>query len=410
LAQVLILWFAVMAADVSTSSQGSAARRYQTSGSSGLSTLAKVAAKTLKHGSAELPAEGGTSLREGLAPEDDERAQHTTGGSTSESSDVAARLRIQLDMQADKRVRKSPVLTTVGTASTLETSPDQPVDVTFREDESQSPRGSSLSLTSAPISRPTTPVRPSSGRVLPCHSCNGTGEVSAFSGRCKCRVCGGSGQKKYSEQEAQGIFKKNSTHFGKIRSYDSDEDLSPCSSQPTIAQIGRSGTVGGIALPPPVARVRGHASILALTEDLKMVGIEFGESTCQVELAARDIFYWEVSLVGPPETPYQGGIFRFLFAFPPEYPDKPPRVRCTTPVFHCNIDANGTVCVDFLDEQVWARSQPRRSSLDIIKALLSLFIFPLPENAVSVQVAQVFLSDRRRHDVSARLWTLEHAA
>lgn len=46
---------------------------------------------------------------------------------------------------------------------------------------------------------------------------------------------------------------------------------------------------------------------------------------------------WTATMSGPPETPYEEGVFSMRLTFPAEYPFKPPEVRFTTPIYHPNI-------------------------------------------------------------------------
>jgi ubiquitin-protein ligase len=45
------------------------------------------------------------------------------------------------------------------------------------------------------------------------------------------------------------------------------------------------------------------------------------------------------------ETPFEGGIFSLRMQFSERYPDKPPRVRFTTPMFHANVYSDGNICI-----------------------------------------------------------------
>ena len=49
-----------------------------------------------------------------------------------------------------------------------------------------------------------------------------------------------------------------------------------------------------------------------------------------------DIFHWNAVICGPEETEWEGGTFKLTMEFPPEYPNKPPKVKFVSEVFHPN--------------------------------------------------------------------------
>jgi len=51
------------------------------------------------------------------------------------------------------------------------------------------------------------------------------------------------------------------------------------------------------------------------------------------------------------ESPYAGGVFFLSITFPVDYPFKPPKVSFTTKIYHPNINANGSICLDILRDQ-----------------------------------------------------------
>ncbi|GAA6056362.1 hypothetical protein JCM3770_005967 [Rhodotorula araucariae] len=63
-----------------------------------------------------------------------------------------------------------------------------------------------------------------------------------------------------------------------------------------------------------------------------------------------NVFEWEITIFGPPDTLYEGGFFRALLKFPDDFPLRPPKMRFLTEMWHPNIYANGDVCISILHD------------------------------------------------------------
>ena len=78
-----------------------------------------------------------------------------------------------------------------------------------------------------------------------------------------------------------------------------------------------------------------------------------------------NLFIWGATVFGPDETPWEGGVFSLRLTFTDQYPDRPPRVRFVSDVFHPN-GASWLPCAEafslllqstWTERFAWTRSQ-----------------------------------------------------
>ncbi|KAF8488896.1 ubiquitin conjugating enzyme [Gautieria morchelliformis] len=62
----------------------------------------------------------------------------------------------------------------------------------------------------------------------------------------------------------------------------------------------------------------------------------------------NNLLEWEVMIIGPPDTLYEGGFLKARLSFPAEFPLLPPTMRFITPMWHPNVYPDGGVCISIL--------------------------------------------------------------
>ena len=92
-----------------------------------------------------------------------------------------------------------------------------------------------------------------------------------------------------------------------------------------------------------------------------------------------------VLTITPDSGHWRGATFEFSLDVPDEYPMKPPRVLCKTPVYHPNIDVEGKVCLNILRDD-W---KPVLTINNIIYGMIFLFTDPNPNDPLNKEAAQV---------------------
>lgn len=53
-------------------------------------------------------------------------------------------------------------------------------------------------------------------------------------------------------------------------------------------------------------------------------------------ISDENMLLWEALISGPPETPFEGGLFPAILTFPNDYPLSPPTMKFTCEIFHPN--------------------------------------------------------------------------
>ncbi|KAI5074257.1 hypothetical protein GOP47_0010218 [Adiantum capillus-veneris] len=172
----------------------------------------------------------------------------------------------------------------------------------------------------------------------------------------------------------QAIYKRSTRHVAGVIAH-AKAQLSPSS-----VQCG--GGTGVEAAEVPLQRnmmgggssgssSRPWSSATSITASAKRIQKELAEismdppANCSAGPKGDNLYEWVSTITGPSGSPYHGGVFFLDIIFPSDYPFKPPKVMFRTRIYHCNISANGQICLDILKDN-WS------PALTISNVLLSI--------------------------------------
>ncbi|KAL4996778.1 ubiquitin-conjugating enzyme/RWD-like protein [Aspergillus recurvatus] len=122
-------------------------------------------------------------------------------------------------------------------------------------------------------------------------------------------------------------------------------------------------------------------AIIRITREIKQIE-NSADLSIAVDYDEKDIRNVRAIILGPPETPYQFGLFEFSIKFGKDYPARAPSVRAVTTNsgtcrFSPNLYAGGKVCLSILGTwtgqpgEQWSSAQGLESVLISIQSLMS---------------------------------------
>lgn len=139
------------------------------------------------------------------------------------------------------------------------------------------------------------------------------------------------------------------------------------------------------------ASASGSAAQLRLMSDLKSISVEPPDGCSASPLCDDNLFIWGASILGPPDTPWEGGVFQLRMIFSDSYPEKPPKVRFISEVFHPNVYPDGMLCLDIIQDK-WS---PCHSVASILTSIQSLLTDPNCASPANPEAAQLFQSSKK---------------
>lgn len=119
----------------------------------------------------------------------------------------------------------------------------------------------------------------------------------------------------------------------------------------------------------------------------------------------NNFLLWDFIMIGPPDTFYDGGIFKGIIDFPKEYPIKPPNVKFLTKLYHPNIYEDGRVCISILHEgvdefeyeSVNERWNPSQNISSVMMSILSIIGYPNFDSPANIDAKNEWEKDEEMY-------------
>ena len=142
-------------------------------------------------------------------------------------------------------------------------------------------------------------------------------------------------------------------------------------------------------------------------------------SNCGVTIGLMnesDYTKWRVTLLGPKDSSYKGGLFTLSINFPNDYPNKPPEVCFLTPIYHVNVnsiapktqgegvESLGHVCIECLN---WWK--PEYTMREVLTNIFALLCMPNPYSPYGLDRFDEFINERATYEEKARYFTKKYA-
>mmetsp|Transcript_1399 Transcript_1399/g.1905 ORF Transcript_1399/g.1905 Transcript_1399/m.1905 type:complete len:168 (+) Transcript_1399:222-725(+) len=118
-----------------------------------------------------------------------------------------------------------------------------------------------------------------------------------------------------------------------------------------------------------------------------------------------NIFQWDLMIVGPPDTLYEGGFFKARLDFPSDFPNMPPEMTFVSEMWHPNVYDDGRVCISILhppgedkyndQESADERWRPIIGIETIIISVISMLSDPNDESPANIDAAVMWRNDIR---------------
>ena len=157
-----------------------------------------------------------------------------------------------------------------------------------------------------------------------------------------------------------------------------------------------------------IARLRKEFQLCDQDDELMQIGCSFG-------LFDNDMYTWKVTMLGPKDSPYEGGIFTIKILFPQDYPSHGPDFIFINKIYHLNVDTRkdfGHISLNTLNAWRVLGKVQDKPVFGVKQALFDIFCLFYNQGIASPyeeEMAEQYLNNRAKFDKIAKEWTEKYA-
>ena len=141
-------------------------------------------------------------------------------------------------------------------------------------------------------------------------------------------------------------------------------------------------------------------------------------SNCGITIGREnenDYSLWKLSILGPKDTPYKGGLFFIGVKFPEDYPLKAPEVYFITPIYHLNVNPRAPrspedIPLGHISISTLSWWKPEYKMREVLINIFALFYKANPDSPYGLARAEEFRKDRDLYNEKIKHFTKKYAA
>ena len=123
-----------------------------------------------------------------------------------------------------------------------------------------------------------------------------------------------------------------------------------------------------------------------------------------------NICKWKVTIIGAKDSSYKGTLFYMEFTFQNDYPEKPPKIRFLTPIYHLNVNSRNAqelgLIQPILINKWWNSSN---NIMELASKIFTLFYFQYPEYAFEIERAKEYKENKSLFEEKAKYFNQKYA-